>query len=138
VGFPTIADLFGLVLLLGVNPMSLTVNAGTYAADSYNKDSVSYIGPAKTVSVKDDAKLSRTPPKATASFSGLGRTEAKLTRTLALTGALTPTGDAIITVNVAVPVGYTAANVDTLLDDMGAFVASASMKSHVKTQKISY
>ncbi|DAD51349.1 coat protein [ssRNA phage Gerhypos.1_51] len=118
--------------------MALTVNAGSYTADSFNKDSVSYIGPAKTVTIKDDVKLSRTAPKPSASFSGLGRTEAKLTRTLTLTGALTSLGDAIVSVQVSVPVGYTAANVDTLLDDFGAFVASASMKSHVKSQKISY
>lgn len=118
--------------------MTLAVNVGTYTADSFSKDSVSYIGPAKTVSIKDDLKLMRTPPKVSLSFSGLGRTEAKLTRTLTLTGALTPTGDAIISVNVAVPVGYTAANVDTLLDDMAALLASANMKTHVKSQKISY
>jgi hypothetical protein len=118
--------------------MSLTVNAGTYTADSFQKDSVVYIGAAKTVTVKDDVKLSRTAPKPTSTFSGLGRTQAKLTRTLTLTGALTPTGDAIVQIDVAVPVGYTAANIDTLLDDMGAFLASASFKTHVKSQKISY
>jgi hypothetical protein len=118
--------------------MTVIVNAVAYAADSFSKDSVAFIGPAKTVSIKDDLKLSRTPPKASVSFSGLGRTEAKLTRTLTLTGALTPTGDAIISINVAVPVGYTAANVDTLLNDMGALLASADMKTHVKSQKISF
>jgi hypothetical protein len=118
--------------------MSLTVNAVTYTADSFNKDSIGYIGPAKTVSVKDDVKLSRTAPKPTASFSGLGRTSAKITRTLALTAALTPTGDAIVEVLVAVPVGYTAANVDSILNDMGAFVASASFKTHVKSQQVAY
>lgn len=118
--------------------MSLTVNAGTYTADSFQKDSVAYIGAAKTVSVKDDVKLSRTAPKPTTVFSGLGRTTAKLTRTLTLTGALTPTGDAIVEINVAVPVGYTAANIDTLLNDFGAFLASASFKTHVKSQQISY
>jgi hypothetical protein len=118
--------------------MSLTVNAGTYTADSFQKDQVGYIGAAKTVSVKDDVVLKRTQPKPTAVFSGVGRTSAKLTRTLTLTGSLTPTGDAIVEINVSVPVGYTAANVDTLLDDFGAFLASASFKTHVKGQKISY
>lgn len=118
--------------------MSLTVNAGTYTADSFQKDQVGYIGAAKTVSVKDDVRLARTAPKPTSTFSGLSRTSAKLTRTLTLTGALTPTGDALIDVQVAVPVGYTAANIDTLLNDMGAFVASASFKAHVKSQQIAY
>lgn len=118
--------------------MSLTVNAGTYTADSYGVNQVGYIGAAKTVTVKDDVKLSRTAPKPTAVFSGVARTSAKLTRTLTLTGALTPTGDAIVDIQVSVPVGYTAANIDTLLNDMGAFLASASFKTHVKSQQISY
>jgi hypothetical protein len=118
--------------------MALTVNAATYNGDSYQKDSVTYIGPAKTVSVKDDVKLARTAPKPTITFSGVGRTQFKLTRTLALTGALTPTWDAIVTVDVSVPVGFTAANIDTMLNDAGAFVSSASFKTHVKSQQIAY
>jgi hypothetical protein len=118
--------------------MTLSINAKTYTADSYQKDSVGYIGSGKTVSIKDDARLARTAPKPSAAFSGLGRTSAKLSRTLTLTGALTPTGDTIITVDVAVPVGAAGADVDTLLNDMGAFVASASFKTHVKSQQVSY
>lgn len=118
--------------------MSLSINAKTYTADSFQTNQVGYIGPAKTVSVKDDTVLKRTAPKPTSVFSGVGRTTAKLTRTLTLTGALTPTGEAICEINVSVPVGYTAADVDTLLNDMGAFLASASFKTHVKSQQISY
>lgn len=118
--------------------MSLTVNASTYTADSFQKDQVSYIGPAKTVSVKDDVRLARTAPKPTALFSGVARTSAKLTRTLPLTGALTPTGDAIVDIQVSVPVGHSAANVDTLLNDMGALLSSASFKTHVKSQQVSF
>lgn len=118
--------------------MSIVFNTKTYAGDSFQKDQVGYIGAAKTVSIKDDLRLSRTPPKASVSFSGLGRTEAKLTRTLTLTGALTPTGDAIVAISVAVPVGYTAADVDALLNDTGALLSGADFKTHVKSQKISY
>lgn len=118
--------------------MALTINAKTYTADSFSKDSVSYIGTGKTVSVKDDVRLARTAPKPTGVFSGVGRTQAKMTRTLTLTGALTPTGDAIVDISVSVPVGYAGADVDTLLNDMGAYLASASFKTHVKSQQISY
>lgn len=118
--------------------MSLTFNTKTYTADSYSKDLVGYIGAGKTVTVKDDLKLSRTAPKPTASFSGLGRANAKLSRTLTLTGALTPTGDAIVECSVAVPAGFTAADVDTLLDDFGALISGADMKTIVKSQKISF
>lgn len=118
--------------------MSLTINAKTYTSDSFQQNQVGYIGPGKTASVKDDVKLGRTAPKPTSVFSGVSRTDAKLTRTLTLTGALTPTGDAILDISVSVPVGYTAADVDSMLNDCGAFLASADFKTHVKTQKIAY
>jgi len=118
--------------------MALSINAKAFTADSFSKDSVAYIGAGKTVSVKDDAKLSRVAPKPTVSFSGLGRTQAKLTRTLTLTGALTPTGDTICQIDVSIPVGCAGADIDTLLNDMGAFLASASFKTHVKSQQISF
>lgn len=118
--------------------MSLSINAKTYTADSYQQNIVGYIGPAKTVSVKDDASLRRTAPKPTSVFSGVGRTSAKLTRTLTLTGALTPTGEAILDISVSIPVGCASADVDTLLNDMGAFLASATFKTHVKAQQVSY
>jgi hypothetical protein len=118
--------------------MALVFNAKTYTADSFQKDIVGYAGANKTVSVKDDVKMSRTAPKPSATFSGLGRTSCKLSRTLTLTGALTPSGDAIITIDVAVPVGYASADVDALLDDMGALLSGADFKTHVKSQKISY
>lgn len=118
--------------------MSLTINAKTYNADSFQQSVVGYIGSAKTVSVKDDVQLKRTAPKATGTFSGVGRTQAKLTRTLTLTGALTPSGDAIVSIDVSVPVGYASADVDALLNDFGSFLASASFKAHVKSQQISF
>lgn len=118
--------------------MSLTINAKTYTADAYAANSIGYIGTLKTVSVKDDVSLRRAAPKGTSVFSGLGRTQAKLVRTLTLTGALTPTGDAIVTIDVAVPVGFASADVDSLLNDFGSFLASASFKTHVKSQQISF
>jgi hypothetical protein len=118
--------------------MSLSVNSKTYTPDSFQKDIVSYIGTGKTASVKDDVRLARTAPKATAVFSGVGRASAKLTRTLTLTSAITALGDAIVDVQVSVPVGFTGADVDTMCDDIGAFVASASFKTLAKNQKISY
>lgn len=118
--------------------MALTINAKTYTADSFQQNTVGYIGSLKTVSVKDDVVLRRTQPKVTAVFSGVGRTSAKLTRTLTLTGALTPVGDGIVDISVSVPVGFAAADVDALLNDMGAFLASASFKTHVKAQQVSY
>lgn len=118
--------------------MSLSINAKTYTADSFQKDAVGYIGTAKTVSIKDDVKLARTAAKSTETFSGLGRTQAKMSRTLTLTGAKTPTGDIILTIDVATPVGAASGDVDSVLNDMGSFLASASFKTHVKSQQVSY
>lgn len=118
--------------------MSLTVNAKTYTADSFQKDQVAYIGPLKSVSVKDDLRLNRTAPKPVSTFSGTGRASSKLTRTLTLTGALTPTGEGIIDISVSVPVGFAGADVDSMLNDMGSHLSSASFKTLVKASQINY
>ena len=118
--------------------MSLSINTKTYTADSFSPNAVGYIGAAKTVSTKDDVSLRRTAPKATDVFSGVGRTSAKLTRTLTLIGAKTPVADAIGEFNVSVPVGFASADVDTLLNDMGAFISSAAFKAHVKAQQLNF
>jgi hypothetical protein len=118
--------------------MSLTINAKTYTADSFQSAAVGYIGSVHTVSVKDDVRLSRVVPKPTSTFSGVGRTSAKLTRTLTLTGALTTTWDGILDIQVTIPVGAASADIDSMLNDMGAFLASASFKTHVKGQQITF
>jgi hypothetical protein len=116
--------------------MSLTINAKTFANDSYALNGATYVGTTKTVSVKDDLSLKRTAPKPTDVFSGVGRTTAKLTRTFTLTGAKTLASDAICEINVSVPIGYAGADVDALLNDMGSFLASVFFKTHVKGQQI--
>lgn len=118
--------------------MSLTINAKAYTADSFGGTAVGYVGPSHTLSVKDDTRLSRTLPKPTATFSGVGRTSAKMTRTHTLTGALTPTWDAILDIQCTIPVGMASADIDTLLNDMGAFLSSATFKTHVKGLQISF
>lgn len=118
--------------------MALVFNSKTYTADQFGTDAVGYKGAAATLSVKDDLQMSRVPAKPTSTFSGVGRTQAKITRTLTLTGALTPTGAAILAVSVSVPVGAASADIDALLNDMGALLSGADFKTHVKNQKISY
>lgn len=118
--------------------MALVFNTKTYTADSFNGNNVGYIGAAKTATVKDDLRLARTAAKPTATYSGNSRTEAKMTRSHTLTGALTPTGDSIFRIEVSLPVGIAAADVDTLCADMGALVVTSDFKTHLKTQKVSY
>lgn len=118
--------------------MSLSINAKTYSADSFGANAVGYIGPSHTQSVKDDFRLSRVLAKPTTVFSGVGRTAGKLTRTLTLTGALTTTGDAIAEFSVSMPIGAASADIDAVLNDLGAFIASASYKLVVKNQQVSF
>ncbi len=118
--------------------MTLSVNSKTFTADTIAANAVGYNGPAHTISVKDDIRLSRVLPKPTVTFSGVGRTSAKLTRTLTLTGALTTTWDGILDVQISIPVGAASADIDAMLNDMGAFLSSASGKTHVKLQQLNY
>lgn len=118
--------------------MSLTINAKTFSADRTGPDAIGYIGPAHTMSLLDDVQLARVLPKPTVAFSGVGRTSAKLSRTMTLTGALTPTGVGILQISVSIPVGAASADIDAVLNDMGAFLASATYKTHVKAQQINW
>lgn len=118
--------------------MSLVFNTKTYAADSFSLNQVSYNGPANTLSVKDLLRLARTSPKPTATYSGNGRFEVKLTRTHTLTGALTPTGESITTINYSGPVGIPSADADAISNDLGALVSGADFKSMIKTLKCSF
>lgn len=118
--------------------MSLVFNTKTYTADAFNANSVSYRGPSHTVSVKDILRAARTQAKPTAVYSGNSRFEVKLTRTHTLTGALTPTGDSIITISSSVPVGISSGDADAISNDLGALVSGADYKSMLKQEKISY
>lgn len=118
--------------------MSLSINAKTYTANSFQPQAVQYNGPGKSASVKDDAILRYLSPKPTSVFSGVSRVYFTLTRTVSLTGALTPTGDMSVKIEVMVPVGTAAADIDTILNDTGAHLASATYKTHVKTPQINF
>lgn len=118
--------------------MTLSVNAKTYTGDSYSTNKVGYNGPAKTGSIQDNLTLGRTDPKPTATFSGMSRTSCRLVRTHTLTGALTPMANSSVSFDVAIPVGTPAADIDAILNDLGAFIASATFKTHVKTPQVAF
>lgn len=118
--------------------MGLTVNAKAYGGDGFTSNAVTYIGPLKTVTVRDEIVLRRNGQVATPDYSGNSHTSAKLTRTLTLTGALSPTGLASLEIKVAIPVGAASADVDSILNDMGSFLSSATFKTHVKTPAVSF
>jgi hypothetical protein len=118
--------------------MSITFNAKAFAADKYAPDSIVYFGPAHTSSVKDDLQLARVAAKPTTLFSGVSRITIKLTRTATLTGALTPTGEAILSVSGSFPVGMAGADIDSMLNDIGAGLSGASAKLIAKNQQIAF
>lgn len=118
--------------------MSITFNTKTYQNNLFTPTSVAYIGPAKTVIVKDDLRLAMTLAKPTEVYSGMSRTQAKLTRSHTLTGAKTSSGDSFVEINVGVSVGTASADVDALLNDAGALLSGADFKTHVKSQKVNF
>lgn len=118
--------------------MSLSVNTKTYTANKHLASAVVFAGPSASLSDRDDIVLSVVEPKPVSTFSGVGRARAKLTRTLTLTGALSPTSVASFQVDVVVPVGFSGTDVDALVNDFAAWLATADFKSLVKNQKISF
>lgn len=119
--------------------MAITVNTKVYDADvAVSPNQVPYVGPANSLSVKDRLDLYRTLPKSTSTFSGVGRSRIKLVRTLPLTGAKTPSSDAIFDVNVSVPVGASDADIDTLMTDGAALLAHAFAKALAKNLDITH
>jgi len=118
--------------------MSLTINSKAFAPDGYAANATTYAGPAKTLSLKDDLKLARTAPKETSTFSGVGRSQAKLSRSLTLTGAKTTSHEGIIDCQISIPVGAAGADIDSMVNDFAAWVAHASFKTMVKNLLTTY
>lgn len=117
--------------------MAIVINTKTYTADAATSaNSIPYLGPAHTLSVKDRLDLSRVPPKGNSVYSGNARGRAKLTRTLTLTGAKTTSADALIDTNMSIPVGASATDVDTLIADHAAGLAQTWAKNLAKNQTI--
>jgi len=114
--------------------MAIVINTKSYARDiSTSANATPYIGPSNTVSIKDFLAARREPAKATSAYSGTARGEMKLKRTANLVGSKTTTGEAIAMANIAIPVGMTTADIDTLLTDFATLVASADFKTFVKS-----
>jgi hypothetical protein len=117
--------------------MALTVNAKTYTADSFGLNAVGYVGPANTVTTKDTIRLSRVAQKPVSTSSGVARAGVNLTRTLTLTGAIEPSRDSSFSLNVTIPIGAAAADLDAISNDMGAWIATTAFKNLLKNALIS-
>lgn len=108
--------------------MALTFNTKTYKLDQVVGNIATYFGIARGVGIKDDVVIKREVPKVTATFSGLGKGTARLTKTLPLTGAKSPSGDATFEINVKIPVGADAADVTAFFADGVALAAHQAIK----------
>jgi hypothetical protein len=98
--------------------MTITVNTKAYTFDTnVTPDIARHKGPAHTFEVKDYLDLKRTAPKPSADFAGVARAGVKFVRTVTL--ADSSKADAIIEVNVSLPVGMAEADIDSLRDDTG-------------------
>lgn len=105
--------------------MSITLNTLVYDQDSFvSGNKVKYVGPDNTFSEKDILTLGRTEPKATSTFAGVARAEAKRTKTVTLGDG--STAEAIVTISCSLPVGMAKADADALRDDVGDFAISAN------------
>lgn len=108
--------------------MTITINTLAYNQDSFaTPNKVEYTGPSHTFTVKDKLSLARTAPKPNGTFKGVARAEAKRTKTVTLADG--STADAIVSVTCAYPVGMAEADADSLRDDVGDFVISATAKA---------
>lgn len=115
--------------------MSLTVNTKTYDEDSPLAGGKRYTGPAHNLNVLDMADLKRTLPKPTADSLGNLRGQLKATRSLT-DGTNVLSSPALLDVQWRIPVEAQGTEIDTLIDDYAAFIASAAFKDLVKKQKI--
>ena len=116
--------------------MALTVNAKTYSNDvPRGSDSYRYLGTAHTASKADYIDLYRTsaPEGDEGKVKSKGR--AKLTRGVT-NGTSQLATDLIFDCNCMVPTGTASAEIDSALNDLGAWIASAAFKSVVKNGTI--
>lgn len=112
-------------------------NTRTYSLDRYNSpDSVSYSGASHTVGVKDLLTLSRTYPKPSGAFAGVGKPYFKQTKTVVVNAVTGEKQDLILYVGGSVPVGTLGADVDQGLADIAAWISTGDAKALFKSLDI--
>lgn len=105
--------------------MAITLNTVAFNQDAFaTPNRVNYVSSNHSFTAKDMLSLARVAPKATATFAGVGRAEAKRTKTVTLTDG--STAEAIVTVQCSLPVGMAKADADALRDDIGDLAISAT------------
>lgn len=97
--------------------MTITVSTKSYSQHRVQPDSISYAGPANTVSAQDLIEFSRVAPKPVGDFGGMARPAVRLVRTVTLNGDATTKALMSLTVTGAIPVGVASTDVDALIAD---------------------
>lgn len=118
--------------------MSIPINTKTYTANKFNGTTVGYFGPGQSALAQDKVSMSCTESFGNSAYSGDVRATVRFIRTLTLTGAKSPTGEAYVDIPVKIPKGAASADIDALLNDAGAFLSSADGKTFVKSQKTNW
>lgn len=117
--------------------MSITLNTLAYSQDTFlTPNKVVYTGPDNTFSAVDSLTLGRTAPKPTSTFAGVGRAEAKRTKTATLGDG--STAPIIVTLSVSAPVGAAEADIDAVVDDVCDFGLSTEGKSFYKNHDMTF
>lgn len=112
-------------------------NTRTYNLDRYNSaDSVSYAGASHSIAAKDQLTLSRTYPKPSGAFAGVGKPYFKQVKTVVVNATTGEKQDLIIYVGGSVPVGTPSADVDAVLADVASWIGGADAKSLFKALDI--
>lgn len=116
--------------------MALTINTRTYNQDRVLPDSVSYTGPANTITSIDKMVLSRAYPKASGTFKGVAKPLAKMTKTVVVNPTTGETRDMIAYIGGSIPVGTPPADVDGVLADLASWVNTTPSKDLFKSLDI--
>lgn len=104
--------------------MALTLNTKSYTNDTARSaDSYRYLGSLATFSFKDYLDLWRKAPVQTSTSAGKGRAMVKLTRTV--TDGTDEVGDAIVKIESSFPADAQTADLQALLNDLGAWLDGA-------------
>jgi len=106
--------------------MSITLNTKTYSFDTFvNPSKARYVGPAQTSVIKDQIFMAKTEPKVL-DATGTARAQVKVVKTV-LIG--TTYRDIIFDCSIAIPVGAANADVDSVRDDIGDLLISATAQN---------
>lgn len=109
--------------------MPLTINAVTYAIDNPTANAVTYRNPSSTLTHKRLLKLGRTDAKPTPSNPGVTRAEGKVTAYVDAGSRIDPL---IIGFSTSTPVLAVAADIDSVIAEFRALVASTQFVDLIK------